>query len=234
MPGEFRWDRATGKYYTIFERQGTVQIDAKRVDLEEMKKIEWPDEWKYELASGIVVYDPEGKVEKLSDQKTFYREELRLKRIMEAVLRIDNDCVHRNWATVIKWINKGDFLIAHEQLNVALEEILKILYSYNRTFMPWRNKWLARSLDLQWLPDHFDDCVKEFLLIKELNESDVRRRLTILRGIFNKALEKLIREGILPEENPIGYAFGQSHKEIGYAGTMDIWLKAHQERATSA
>ena len=231
MPGEFRWDHTTREYFTIFDRQGIVQIDAKRVDLGEMKRIEWPEEWKYELSSGVIAYDPEDEIKKLVNQKTKYTDELRLNRILNAILRIDSLCINTSWATIIKRIEKQDFLVAHEQLNVALEEILKILYAYNRTFMPWRSKWLVRSLSLPWMPSDFMSSVSEFLLIRTLSKKDAMRRLTVIRGIFGKVMEKLTKEGILPGEDPIGYAFSQTHKEIGYAGNMKTWLKAHQEHA---
>ncbi len=196
MPHEFIWDPKTREYFSIWDEHPGVQIDAKRLDLEKERRREWKEAEKSELAEGIIIFDREGQIRELLNDKLVYPEKLRLDRLIENEIRIDYYLTE--WRLMM-WIERGGALQAHYLLNIAVDEILESLYAYNRIFMPWEYRKLYRSYSLPWLPANYRERIEEGLLSRSLSEDDVKRRLEILKKLYQDISDKLREEGLIPD-----------------------------------
>ena len=227
VPAEFVWSPTTDTYSTIFEVDalavGGIQIDARRMSVAQFCSSEWEDGFKHELASAIVLFDRERTIAPLLAQRLQYPDSLRLKRIREHFFEADR--CSQEWQ-VRAWVRRGGPLCAHEQLAVAMEEIIALLHAYNRTWLPWRCRRLISTLKLQWLPDGFAESVPAILCGVAPSEESVARRWQRTVDLLKTIADQLQAEGLLTN---VSDAFATAHTALGYAHNMGAWEQAHRE-----
>ncbi len=227
VPAEFVWVPATDTYHTIFEVEasdvGGIQIDAKRVALADFRGQEWPESFKHELAHAIVLSDRRQSVAAILEGRLAYPESLRLSRIRD----------HVGWAgyyleewRLLSWLDRGGIEGAHDQLTAAFEEIIQLLHTYHREWMPWRYRWMVSAQRLPWLPDDYARRVVEVTSrIAATKESVLTRRSEFVL-MLDTILDRLESEGLLAG---LDEAFIASHPGLGYAHNFDAWREAHRE-----
>ncbi len=227
VPAEFVWSPTTDTYSTIFEVDalavGGVQIDAKRMSVAQFRSLAWEDGFKHELASAILLFDREAKIAPLLAERLRYPEPLRLERIREHYVEADR--FSEEWR-VQSWLRRGGPLCAHEQLTVALEEIIALLHAYNRTWLPWRYRRLISTLKLPWLPDGFAESVQSILCEVAPTEESVARRGRRTVDLLETVADQLRAEGLLTNVSDV---FAATHTALGYAHNMEAWQQAHRE-----
>ena len=226
VPAEFVWVPATDSYHTIFEVEtsdvGGVQIDAKRIVLDDFQSAEWSEGFKHELAHAIVLYDRHESVETILKQRVAYPEFLRNARIRD----------HLSWTNyyleewrLFSWIDRGGIEGAHDQLTVAFEELIQLLHAYNREWLPWRYRWMSATRQLPWLPN--DYATRVVVITSEVSgtkESVLERRDEII-SLLEDTQEKLESEGLLADSDD---AFIAAHPGLGFAHNFDDWKLANQ------
>jgi len=227
VPAEFVWVPATDSYHTIFEVEasdvGGIQIDAKRVALDDFRCQEWSESFKHELAHALVLYDRQQSVAEILKKRVAYPESLRLSRIRD----------HLGWAEyyleewrLLGWIDRGGIEGAHDQLTAAFEELIQLLHAYNREWLPWRYRWMVSAQRLSWLPDDYPQRAVEITSRVSANKESVLKRRSEIISVLNDTLDRLQSEGLLagPDE-----AFIAAHSGLGYAHNFDVWRGAHQK-----
>jgi predicted nucleotidyltransferase len=227
VPAEFVWVPATDSYHTIFEVEasdvGGIQIDAKRVALDDFRRQEWPESFKHELAHALVLYDRHQSVAEILKKRVAYPESLRLSRIRD----------HLGWAEyyleewrLLGWIDRGGIESAHDQLTAAFEELIQLLHAYNREWMPWRYRWMVSAQRLSWLPDDYPQRAVEITSRVSANKESVLKRRSEIISMLDDILDRLQSERLLAGTDE---AFIAAHPGLGYAHNFDAWREAHQK-----
>ncbi len=228
VPAEFVWSPTTDTYSTIFEVDalavGGIGIDSHRMSVAEFFSSEWEEGFKHELALAIVLFDREAKIAPLLAERLRYPDSLRLERIREHYFEADS--CSEEWR-VRAWVKRGGPLCAHEQLAVALEEIIALLHAYNRTWLPWRYRRLISTLKLRWLPEGFAESLPAILCEVAPTEESVARRGRRTVDLLETVADQLRAEGLLTN---VPDAFAAAHTALGYAHNMGAWHQAHREQ----
>lgn len=226
IPAEFIWIPSDGSYHSIFveddelRREG-IELDCLRLELNKWADpgFDWPEGRKAELCAGWMAYDREGRVKPIVESKTEYSEKLRLERLDEAIVWLDQHLgdvrPDRNWSQL------GP-TVAHDRLQAAYQCLVQALFAYNRHWLPWRNRQLDSLLQLPWLPDNFDDRVLRAANAPDLDYEGYLARVLVLRVLYDDLLKRVVDDGLYSTA-PIDQAFIRSHEEPGYAWNMDDW-----------
>jgi hypothetical protein len=231
MPAEFIWLPSDGTFHSIFSREEGVQetgiqFDFVRVDLQQWSdaSFEWPEGRRAELYEGWMAFDRTGKIARLLAERMTYSDEIRIKRLDEAITWMDqhlsDDGPEQRW-------NSLGPAIAHDRLQAAYDYLVQALFAYNRRWRPWRNREMSYLLALPWLPAGFAERVLPALNAPSLDRDGSMARVETLRTLFADLLTQLLAEGVYTED-PIGESFARSHAEPGRAGNMEEWNARHR------
>jgi predicted nucleotidyltransferase len=229
VPAEAIWQPEEDTFYSIFnESIDGVPIDFARLSWEEWSDPEfvWSEGRKAELSTGWIAHDPAGDVQKLISQRTTYPDDVRLARLDEAIVWLDqhlnNDTPQQIWQTL------GP-VIAHDRLEAAYNYLVQALFAYNRRWRPWRNREMQTLLRLDWLPQNFEERVLTAVNAPNLENDGYTTRVQTLSDLFAELLSQLVTNGDY-SNTPIDQAFIRSHEEPGRAWNMDEWNKFRRAR----
>jgi predicted nucleotidyltransferase len=229
VPAEAIWQPTEDTFYSIFnESVSGLPLDFARFSWQEWSDpgFTWHEGHKAELSTGWIAYDPQGVVKELIADRTAYPDELRLERLDEAIVWLDqhlnNDKPEHVW-------HKLGPVIAHDRLQAAYHYLIQALFAYNRQWQPWRNREMQTLLNLAWLPDNFVDQVMLAANAPTLDYQGYQTRAHKLSGFFDQLLSQLIANGDY-SNTPIDQAFIRSSEEPGRAWNMDEWNKFRQTR----
>jgi hypothetical protein len=227
VPAEFVWVPATDTFHTIFEVDaaavGGVQIDARRVALEEWRDQEWEDGHRHELAHAIIVSDRDGLVGSLLAQKLQYPDAVRLSRVQAHYERARY--FTEEWR-LQRWIERGGIAAAHDQLTAAFAEIIRLLHAYNREWLPWRYRRMVSAQKLAWLPERFAQRTTAITSQLAPTEASLQERHGLVAGLLGEIAARLQADALLADP---GAAFRATHPQLGYAHTMERWRQGHEE-----
>jgi hypothetical protein len=226
VPAEFVWVPATDAYHTIFEVEasdvGGIQIDAKRIALDDVWRQEWPEGFKHELAHALVLYDRDQSIATILTQRLAYPEPLRVSRIRD---HVGQAAYYLEEWRLLGWMDRGGIESAHDHLTAAFEEIVQLLHAYNRKWLPWRYRWLVSARRLSWLPDDFAQRSAAIAgQVAATRESLLERRREI-SVMLDDILDRLRSEGLLADADA---AFIAAHPGLGYAHNFAAWRDAHR------
>ncbi|RMH00395.1 MAG: hypothetical protein D6706_04175 [Chloroflexi bacterium] len=234
VPAEAIWLPDTDKFYSIFDdslRQQGLPLDFLRLSWQKWSdpEFEWPEERRAELAMGWIAYDPHGEVARLIAQRTAYPDELRLKRLDEAIVWLDQHLGKDVPESV--WQNLGP-AIAFDRLEAAYHYLVQALFAYNRKWQVWRNREMSALLRLPWLPQNFSERVLVAANAPSLDHEGYQARVKMLRELFQELLEQLIADGVY-SQMPVDQAFIRLYDEPGRAWNIDDWNKMRLVRRMS-
>lgn len=225
VPAEFVWVPETDAFHTIFEVEasevGGIQIDAKRMSLEDIRTLEWSESFKHEMAHAKFLWDRQGTLANILQQRVAYPDTLRQSRIEEYVNRADYFLAE--WR-LVGWMERGGIDCAHDQLTAAFETIIHLLHAYNREWMPWRYRWMVSAQGLAWLPADYRSRAMEITSRVEPTLDNVLRRRMEIVSMFTEIQQRLESEGFVSDSDE---AFFATHPGLGYAHNFDAWRVAH-------
>ncbi|MBV7328247.1 nucleotidyltransferase domain-containing protein [Chloroflexi bacterium TSY] len=234
VPSESVWMPETGTFHSIFDKDadsqyGGIQFDFMRFDLEQWSDPNyegWTDGQRAGLTSSWMVYDRKGVVSELVQEQTAFPDALRQARLDEALVGYDQNF---RWSTAEeRWEHHGP-IEAHDRLNDAYRHLISALFTYNRQWIPWRNRETQYLLRLPWLPERFEERLLSALTASGHDLSAYLERFKILNALFDEVIERLSLEGLYGDD-PVGEAFVRSHDEPGFAWNMDEWNEKHSAR----
>lgn len=229
VPAEAIWQPDEDTFYSIFNEQVTgIPVDFARLNWQQWADPDfaWPEGRKAEMSMGWIAYDPDGVVNALIKQRTTYPDDLRLERLDQAIVWLDQ---HLNNETPQQiWQTLGQ-VIAHDRLSAAYHYLVQALFAYNRQWQPWRNREMQALLKLTWLPHEFDERVLTAVTAPNLDIDGYMVRAHTLSDLFNDLLSQLVANGDY-SNTPIDQAFIRSSEEPGRAWNMDEWNKFRRAR----
>lgn len=177
------------------KREGEVEykgyvIDYEVVNYEDSLELEWNMERRWAFSTARIFYDPEGKVKALIDKKVCLKREERKWMIIEGMTQAEWYCNDVSES----WVYRGDIVSAHYSINSALEHLMKALFGLNGELFP-SEKWVAYLVHkLEWLPQRFDEKLREVILLKELSVEELQRRRNALSYLWKQMLPRAEKE----------------------------------------
>ncbi|HEX6384055.1 MAG TPA: nucleotidyltransferase domain-containing protein [Anaerolineae bacterium] len=232
VPAEAIWRADDNTFHSIFDNEVEgLPVDFLRLDWQEWSDpdFEWPEGRRAELAMGWVAFDPSGELARLIAERTTYRDDMRLERLDEAIIWLDQHLSSGKPQAI--WDELGP-AIAHDRLQAAYDYLVQALFAYNRQWRVWRNREMDALLSLAWLPKNFQERVLVAANAPSLNEDGYQARVDSLRALFNDLLEQLIANGDY-SPTPIDQAFIRRSEEPGRSWNMDEWNKFRRARRTT-
>ena len=229
IPAEFKWRFDDGSFHGIFkEVENSIQVDLKRLHLQEWSKPThvWPESICAELGEGWLAFDRHGQIRKLIQERTYFSDEIRQRRLDDAIVHLDwllrDSSAQRTWETQAA-------TIAHYRLHSAYDYLMQALFAYNRRWRTLRSREISDLLKLPWLPEKFNDQLILATNALSLTKDGYQRRVTIMQRFFNELLIKCQQEGTYGGD-AVSEAFIRQHDEPGRNWNMDEWNKKHKER----
>lgn len=228
VPAEAIWDPTSDTFHSIFTtdpalRARGLELDFLRLDWPQWSAPDfaWPEGYRAELSAGWLVYDRDGDVAPLIAQKCAYPDDLRLARLDEALVSLEQHLAPDKPQLI--WENHGT-AVAHDRLGAAYDYLVGALFAYNRRWRSWRNREMSALLQLPWLPDHFAARVLVAANAPTLDYGGYMARADALSALFAELLAQLVANGDYSHA-PIDQAFMRLHDEPGRAWNMDEWQK---------
>lgn len=230
-PAEAIWMPEDDSFHSIFSQDAIVQEQGIQLDLVRADMTAWSnpnyalEEGRLaELAEGWIAFDRAGKVARMVYARTAYPDELRMKRLDEAVITLDG---HLKWDEPAEvWQSLGPAR-AHDRLNAAYFYLVQALFAHNRRWRGWRNREMSYLLKLPWLPHNFETRVLTAQNAPSLDFAGYAARFETLRALLDELLARLTTTGDYGDE-PIDEAFVRSHDEPGRAWNMQEWMQRHR------
>ena len=229
VPAEAVWQPDEDTFHSIFDESiDGFSLDFARLSWQQWSNPDfaWPEGRKAELSTGWIAYDPDTAVKNLITQCTAYPDELRLERLDNAIVWLDqhlnNDKPQQIWQTL------GP-AIAHDRLEAAYDQLVQALFACNRQWRPWRNREMQTLLRLDWLPHNFSERVLTAANAPDLAYTGYMTRVQTLSDLFEDLLSQLMARGDY-SNTPIDQAFIRSSEEPGRAWNMDEWNKFRRAR----
>ena len=231
VPAEAIWRPGDNSFHSIFDDDVEgLQVDFLRLEWQAWSdpEFEWPEGRRAELARGWIAFDPSGAVARLIAERTAYPEEVRLERLDEAIIWLDQHLSGDKPQAV--WDDLGP-AIAHDRLEAAYDYLVQALFASNSQWRVWRNREMSALLRLPWLPENFEERVLTAANAPALDEDGYQARVASLRALFNEVLAYLIARGDY-SPTPVDQAFIRRSEEPGRAWNMDEWNKFRRARRT--
>jgi len=229
IPGECKWEPDEGIFHGIFsDVKNAIQLDFHRIDLKEWAKptYVWPESICAELSEGWLAFDRYGDIQKLIAERTYFSDELRRKRLDDAIAHLD--WLLNETTTECNWEMLGA-KIAHYRLHSAFEYLVQALFAYNYRWRTLKSRELSDLLKLTWLPGEFDEQLLLATNSLENTQGGYQQRVKILQHFFNELVTKCQSDGLYGDK-PANEAFIRQHDGPGRDWNMDEWNKQHKER----
>jgi len=180
-----------------------VDIDMEVHFLEDFKKRKWNEMDRWEFSKAEIVFDPEGMLKKVVDEKSVLPESFWINRIVVHAEHMKWYCCppRENVGTVAEnWIDRGDLQSAHHCLNYSTDVMLKILFALNREHLPAPKWQLFYSRSLKWLPEGYEGLIGDAMRIRNYSLKEFNFRLQALRKMWRSVLPKMGAETGLTED----------------------------------
>jgi predicted nucleotidyltransferase len=183
------------------ERTG-VDIDLEIHFFEDFRKWKWAELNKWDFIYAEIVYDPDGNVKKLFNEKLKVSKDFWLKRIVVFGEYLKWYCCppKKGVGTMVEaWVDRGDLVSAHYCLNYSVDLMIKVIFALNKEFVPPQKWRIHYSYGLKWLPQGYETLLTEATIVKSLTGRDLQRRLEAAREIWSGMLPKIKKEmGLTP------------------------------------
>jgi len=185
---------------------------------------EWSQIQRHAYSKALILHDPKGKIRSLLNKKLVFCEEERLDIIIENIMHLGwhGICPKREWRGYLcdlpadLWVRRGDTLSAHFLLTGLVDDLLNILFAYNRSYIPDRKWKLYEAQHLSWTPRGFRDRLEAVLKVNGSTVKEFKRRKTVFQSLFLEIIGQIEKEDIFPKDI---YRYFLSH---GRDYAMDI------------
>lgn len=174
-----------------------VDIDMEVHFLEDFKKRRWDEIDRWEFSRAEIVFDPEGMLKKVIDEKLVLPESFWVNRIVVYTEHLKWYCCppRENVGTVAEnWIDRGDLQSAHHCLNYSTDVMLRILFALNREHLPAPKWQLFYSRSLKWLPEGYESLIGDAMRVRSYSREEFKFRLQALRKMWRSVLPKIEAE----------------------------------------
>jgi hypothetical protein len=229
VPAEFKWMPDQGTFHGIFsDVRNANQFDFHRIDLQEWSNPTnvWPASICAELSEVWLAFDRHGDIHKLITKRTNYSDEIRQKRLDEAIAGLDWSL---NETTIERTWEMFGAKVAHYRLHAVFEFLVQALFAYNYRWRTLKSRELSDLLKLPWLPEKLDEELLLATNALEVTKAGYQEREKLLQQLFNELVTQCQAEGLYADQ-PVNEAFIRQYDEPGRDWNMDAWNQKHQER----
>lgn len=184
-------------FYIMVEDQNgeekIMEVNFHQKIYDEEIKLQWHDYKKefYKYASEVV-FDRNGKIEKLIKEKTIFTEEYRKLQLSHLLSRI-------YWMVDVNSLNavkRGLIYNGEDLLNQGLNYLTDLLFVFDKKYPP-AAKWKISLLgNLDFYSDKLLNRIKKCFLIQEISEEDVLRRRNEMLLLYKEIESKVFKEGV--------------------------------------
>ena len=120
-----------------------------------------------------ILLDKKGLVQSLLRRKLKFTSSERRRIILENLLFLED----RIESARTVWPKRGHIASAHYAVTMGVEHLVKVLFAYNRQFLP-SDKWrVYYSCHLAWLPRSYRKKLTEIMEVKGVTCADLKRRV---------------------------------------------------------
>ena len=231
IPGDFLWSPDARDFLTRHAKgrahtENMVHFDTNRVALSDYKKGICPEFSRYLLSIGLLIFDRDGDVESVLDHLAEFTDVRRQERVAKNVYNVN---YHLDEAKALSWLERSGPVAAHAHVNAGLNYLVELLFAFHRSWLTWPNKRVALLLRFPDVVGELKSTLEQGMLVLSLTGEDIRRRVAVLRRYFDRLVEVLLSEGLLPREEPFDFAFGFEYPQIGMRHSMGEWQDAHTQ-----
>lgn len=183
-------------YIVITDKDGidkTMEVNFHQKIYNEEKNSQWHDYKRefYKYACEIV-FDRNGKIEKLIKEKTVFTDEYRKLLLSHLLSRI-------YWMVEVNPLNavkRGLIYNGEDLLNQGLNYVTDLLFVYDKKFPP-AAKWKISLLgNLDFCPKDIEKRIENCFIVNEISEEDVLRRRKEMLSITKEIENKVFEEGL--------------------------------------
>jgi predicted nucleotidyltransferase len=158
--------------------------------------VDWSQEKRQAFSEGEILLDKTGLVQLLLRSKLKFTTSERRRIILENLLFLED----RIESAKTVWPRRGHIPSAHYAVTMGLEHLLKVLFAYNRRFLP-SDKWrFYYSYHLPWLPRSYRKTLTEIMEVEGVTHADLKRRVANLERLDVAVRRKLREEKMLPQD----------------------------------
>jgi hypothetical protein len=226
LPAESIWCPWDDTFHSIFTQDHRIQREGIHLDFMfrdlavwSGPGFDWPEPERAGLAKGWIAFDRDGGIAELIRWKTTYDDATRLRRLDEFLLAADQEL--RN-DKPLDTFQRFTPVVAHGRLDWVRRRLIGALFAYNRKWRPFRNREIAAVLQLDWLPDGFEDRYLRSAQSATRDEAVFAGAAEALDYLAGRLVERLVEEGTYGPD-PYSDAFIRNHDEPGRAWNMDEW-----------
>jgi len=185
-------------------RRSGIDIDLEIHFLEDFKRRKLDETKRWDLSNAEIAFDPKGEIRKMIKAKLRVPKKFWITRIALCSEYIKWYCCppKDSVGTIAQaWIDRGDLVSAHYSLNYAVEQLLKVIFTLNKEFLPppkWRIFYSSR---LKWIPKNYKELLREAMKAKNMSTRDLNRRLKAIRKTWHEILPKIRdKTGLTPSQ----------------------------------
>lgn len=158
-------------------RYHDLRLDVSYLDYEQEQRREWSTTEQWSASRARILYDPEGLLAELLDAKRPSSEEL-AERALDSAATI-RFMLERQ---VPAWLYRGEAIAAHQVINRATEEFVRLVHLMNDSAGPEAGWDIVLLESLPWKPDAISSELAGIMRTGDLSTSDAsRRRYALLR-----------------------------------------------------
>jgi predicted nucleotidyltransferase len=158
-------------------RYHDLRLDVSYLDYEREREREWSPSERWSASRAEVLYDPEGLLAELLESKRLNPSELAEESLdLAAHVRFSVERL------VPAWLYRGEAIAAHQILNQAVTDVVRLMHLLNQQPGPAAGWDIALLDSLSNLPEQWREHLTEAMRIEDLTADDAtRRRYALLK-----------------------------------------------------
>ncbi len=171
-----------------------TDVDLEVHFLEDFKKQKWDEIKRWEFSKAEIVYDPEGVVKEVFEEKLKLPRNFWKERVVECAEYLKWYCCpsRPDVGTIAEsWLERGDLSSAEYCLNYAVDLIVRMIFALNKEHLPAPKWQLFYSYNLEWQPRNYRKLITDAMKIKSFSMEDFNRRLIAIRKIWRGIMPKI-------------------------------------------
>ena len=174
--------------------EGDSWLDGWHIDFdylcyEDELEAEWDHVKRWDRSYAVALHDPQGWLQEMLARKAVLTDEEKQSLTTRHLVLFGEYCCN---LVVPSWVHRSDLLAAHHCLNIALDNLIRVLFLANDELIPFYKWTLNLSYTLRWTPSDWQRRAEQALLVREFSATDVERRCTLISDLLSECRAKLI------------------------------------------
>jgi hypothetical protein len=143
----------------------------------------WTMENRWDKSHSKLVYDPNGKVQKLLKSKVIFRRN----ELKNSIKRAHTYAYWFGNMIAESWLERGDILSASSSINIAMDNLINFLFLINGEFIPHKKWKFFYVKELSSLPMDFSEKFNKIYLAKTDTAENIKDRINSFAELLKDA-----------------------------------------------